>query len=177
MRKTLLAITLAFLLSPLAGHAIAPPWTAAGTTGSIYPGNFWVSYNSLSGGSITQGVFLTLNNGGITFSSGYTGTGGPFPIFYNVTSPQAAPGWTSLEMGYTGVTTSGAYISTSLYQVDPNTGAKTLLCNVGSPVGSTYQGCNFTTAMNFNNYAYYVEVDLSRTSKTQSPQINYLKIH
>jgi hypothetical protein len=176
MRKTLLAITLALLLSPLAGHAIAPPWTAAGTAGSIFPGNVWVSYNSLSG-SITQGVFLTWNNGGITFSSGYTGTGGPFSIIYNVTSPQAAPGWTALEMGFSGVTSSGADISTSLYQVDPNTGAKTLLCNVGSPVGATYQGCNFTAAMNFNNYAYFVEVDLSRTSKTQSPQINYLKIH
>ena len=176
MRKTLLAITLGFLLSPLVVLAVAPPWTAAGATGAIYPDNVWVTYNSLSG-TISEGVFLAPNNGGITFSNGYTGTAGPFLILYNVTSPQAAPGWTTLEMGYTGITSSGAYISASLYQVDPNTGAKTLLCNVGSPVGLTYQGCNFTTSMNFNNYAYYVEVDLSRTSKTQSPQINYLKIH
>lgn len=168
-----LVLAVALLLTPLAGHAIAPPWAAAGNTGTITPGNFWYSFNP-STGVLVEGIILTWNNGGITFSSGFNGTG-TYSVTYNVTSPQASPGWTTLEMGYS--IASGGGVVTTLYQVNPNTGAKTTLCSVGSATGATYQGCDFTTAMNFNSFAYYVQVDLGRTAKTQFPQINYLKIH
>ena len=182
MRTISRLLVAACLLLPAAANAVAPPWIAAGASGSINPGNEWYTF-SPGNPSVgiapffATGTILVWNQGGITFSSSYTGTG-TFSVTYNVTSPQASPGWNAFEIGYSGISGSGPYVAATLYEVDPHTGNRTSLCNVGSPVGSTYQGCDLTTAMTFNNTkAYYVQVDLTRTAKTQFPQINYISIH
>jgi hypothetical protein len=175
-----LVLAAALLLTPLAAHA-ASYWTATGSTGVISPQNGYVVSNPITGIDAYATVLSWSNSGsgpGITYNSSYTGTGSAPPVVYNVTSSTAKPGWTGLEIGFTGITTSGSYISATLYQVDPTTGNTTSLCSVGTPVGYNFQGCNFSsTAMDFSSYAYYVQVVLSRTAKTQYPQINYLNVH
>ena len=83
-----------------------------------------------------------------------------------------------LEMGYLD-TNAFASVRADLLQVDPCTGAQTILCSVLSTdaTAPTCAKCDFRPAINFGTNLYYVEVTLTHTASTvQVPQLFTLRI-
>lgn len=160
MRIVSRLVVVAILLFPLSSYAAQ--WTAAGVTGSISPSS--------------PNAAPAWNGPGITYSSGYSGTSS-ITITYNVTSDTAQPGWTDLTMGYSNAFSAGAVVVT-LYRVSLTTGNRASICSTGNSLIDNIEGCSFAaTAVNFDTFAYYVQVVLSRTSTSEFPQINFLKIN
>jgi hypothetical protein len=166
MNRAILRFTvLAFFLAALPMAAQSGAWTAVGSTGSI--------------DESALGIFA-VNGAALQHQAGATGT-----IFarYNVTNTFGGgltdtPAWDTLEMTYFDNSPSSA-IAAVLLQVDRCTGATTVLCNVSSvdAAAPTCRRCTFPAgSINFGTSHYYVEVRLSRSVTTVTPQVIGLRI-
>jgi hypothetical protein len=104
----------------------------------------------------------------------------PVVARYNVTNTtgQEIATWSTLELGYL-ENSNNAQVSASLYQVDPCSGLRTLICtvtSVNSAVPICRTTCTFDNPIDFGNFLYYVEVIVSRTNNMVNPTANTLRI-
>jgi hypothetical protein len=161
-----LAVAALFLAAlPLAAQT--GTWTAVGSTGVI---------DESSTGVYAFGTTNLTYNGSTLLT--------PIIARYNVTNTYGGglsdtPGWQRLEMGYLDTNTATS-LRAELYQVDPCTGAQTLLCAVLSVDASapTCRVCGFNPVVNFGTNLYYVQVTLLRQAATaQAPQLFTLRIY
>jgi len=102
---------------------------------------------------------------------------------YNVVNTSNAfgtqtPAWTTLEMGYTDAAAAGS-VTAFLWEVDPCTGARVLLCSVTSLDNGT--ACNFcqfpNNSFNFLTNLYFVGVEVTRSSEAANPILHTLRIY
>ncbi len=100
---------------------------------------------------------------------------------YNVTNLAGFqnPPWTTLELGYFDNAV-GSQVSATLWQVRPCNGAQAALCTVTS-VDSNTATCNKCSlptgaAFDFNQFLYYVEVRVSRSTAALQPLAYTLRI-
>jgi hypothetical protein len=158
MKRALLSFVVAALfLAALPLAAQTGTWTAVGSTGVI------------DDSAAAIYAFGTTN---LTYLAASGSTASIFAR-YNVTNTWGAsdtPPWKTLEMGYldTGNLVS---LRAELYQVDPCTGAQTLLCAVLSvdSTAATCRTCSFNPTVNFGTNLYYVQVSLNRSAVTVTP--------
>jgi len=157
-----LAVTALFLAAlPLAAQT--GTWTAVGSTGVV--------------DESAAGLYA-FNTTNLTFLGAATGT---ILARYNVTNTWGVsdtPPWKTLEMGYFDASTATS-VRADFYQVDPCTGAQTLLCTVNSVdfTTNTCVKCSFNPVVNFGTKLYYVQVLLSRSASTApNPSLYTLRI-
>lgn len=149
VRVSVLALSLAVL--PLtAVHAAT--WTAVASSGTV-------DEASLGSFAVT-GPNLSHNAASLT----------DIVARYNITdtSGTGLPGWTTLEMTASNAT--GGMVRADLYQVDACGGDDLQLCIIFAQGGPSCRTCTFGAGtFDFNNYLYYVEVRVSRTSTANTP--------
>lgn len=164
MKRILCLFTLAgaMLLAPALDAQV---WTAVASTGTV--------------DEAAVGIFAF---GANPTSFGYSAASmstAPIVARYNVTdvSGTQKPAWTNLELGYL-ENAAGAVVTAQLFQVDPCSGQRTLICgvsSVNSPLPNCVR-CTFDTQIDFGQYLYYVEVTVSRNSTALNPTANTLRI-
>lgn len=172
-----LFLVAAVLLMPLSADAQSQ-WSSVGAAGTVVSADFAVW------GYPTGGVYTTplagANGAGVSYLVGDAGwpENEPFFVAYNITSPDLQPAWTTFTITYSGVTSSGSSIAATLYSVSPTTGARTAICSVSSLTTTTTRSCTFSsTTFDFNANGYYVEAKIDRSSDSQRPTLNFLKIN
>jgi hypothetical protein len=149
--KTLVRLfTLAMLVSAL--PMLAQDWSAVGSVAHV--------------DEASLGIYA-VNGPNLEFLPGASGT-----MFarYHVTNTYGAgitnfPPWGRLVLGYLD-NGNQVTIHARLMRLELCTGTVTQLCEIKGTdsTASHCDVCPITQVMNFQNYAYYVEVDLSRTS-------------
>lgn len=168
-RHVVLFAAAALLLTSLTASAQTGQWTAVGSTGALEPtqvplfgviGGTRLGFNPLGGSS--AGTLVARFNVTNTFGGGIDDT----------------PPWTTLEVG--ALNTVLDPVSATLYRVNPCTGARTRICtatnNVAGSAGACVS-CTFpSTTFNFATSLYYVEVSISRTTGTGTPELATLRI-
>lgn len=116
-----------------------------------------------------------------TFASFRTGN---LIIRYEVTNTYGSgtsltPPWTTLTESYTDNSSVGS-VTARLLKVDKCNNTETQLCSVTSSDGSDphCSSCTFSSSdMDFANFAYYVEVKLSRTNASATEMIHSVGIN
>ncbi|HET9209046.1 MAG TPA: hypothetical protein VFR03_01535 [Thermoanaerobaculia bacterium] len=164
MKTRILALAVvALFLAAFAASAQTGTWTAVGSTGAIDPASVGIS--AVFGGTR------------LGFSSG---TGNTIITRFNVTNTfggafnDVTP-WTTLELGAVGATAVDI-VKATLYKVIPCTGARSAICSVTN-TSNVCASCFFPAGtINFGANLYYVEVTISRTTTTASPQLSTLRI-
>jgi hypothetical protein len=105
----------------------------------------------------------------------------PVVARYNVTNTSNASGeiapWNTLELGYFD-NANGSVVTAQLFEVDPCTGLRTLICQAQSvnAAASTCVTCTFNAPIDFGNFLYYVEVTITRNNSNLLPTANTLRI-
>jgi hypothetical protein len=108
----------------------------------------------------------------------------PLEFRYNVTNTHETnpnpnmPGWTVLELG--GIAPGNSSVSAVLYKVQRCTGLQKALCGtkIGASAMNTCNACQFpNTAVDFSGFVYYVDVTVSRSTLSESPMVNTLRIY
>ena len=165
MKRAMLSFVVAALfLAALPLAAQTGTWTAVGSTGVVDE-----SAAAIYAFGITNLTYLANSTT-------------PIVARYNVTNTWAVtdtPPWTILEMGYLD-TNAFASVRADLLQVDPCTGAQTILCSVLSTdaTAPTCAKCDFRPAINFGTNLYYVEVTLTHTvASVPVPSLFTLRIY
>ncbi|HKI02791.1 MAG TPA: hypothetical protein VKK31_12510 [Thermoanaerobaculia bacterium] len=165
MKNRVLALAVvALFVTALTASAQTGTWTAVGSTGAVEP---------------TQtGLFATFGGTRLGFAGG---SGNTIVARFNVTNTWGlsdTPPWTTLEVG--ALNSSLNPVTATLYQVNPCSGARVQICrSVNDVAGSTgvCTTCTFSgNTFNFATFLYYVEVSISRTATTSSPQLSSLRI-
>lgn len=118
-----------------------------------------------------------------------TGVLNPIVARYNVTNTYGGFNndivpWIKLEVGARNTSPGllGATVRAKLYEVDPCTGIQTQICeavndNAGSTGSCAYCSWETTsTRLDFGNKLYYVEVTISRSAGSQTPELTTLRI-
>ena len=164
MKRTLSLVTLAFavlLAAPLMLHA--DHWTAVGSTGTVDEAALG---------------FFCMNGTQLGYRAGSASVS-PIVARYNVTntSGQEIAPWNVLELGYFDNAAAGQ-VTAQFFQVDPCTGARTLICSVTSlnAAAPNCVRCTFGVGIDFSQFLYYVEVTVSRTNAAALPTANTLRI-
>lgn len=165
MRKIILLFALALFAAALPLAAQTYDWSMAGVTGTPDTNANGYTYS------------------GPTWSFSGTRTGNLI-IRYEVTNTYGSgtsltPPWTTLTSSYTDNSTLGS-VTTRLLKVDKCNNTETQLCSVTSTDGTDphCSSCTFSSSdIDFANYAYYVEVKLSRTSATATEAIHSVGIN
>lgn len=177
MKRSALLLVAAVFLMPLSAGAQSQ-WSSVGAAGTVISADYAVW------GYATGGVYTTPlaggNGSGVSYLFGDAGwpDNDPFLVAYNVTSPELQPAWTTFTITYSGVTSSGSLITATLYRVSPTTGARTAICSVSSLTTTTTRSCTFgSTTFDFNTNGYYVEAKIDRSSDSQKPTLNFLRIN
>lgn len=159
----LLTLAGAMLLAPALDAQV---WTAVASTGTVDEaslGNFAFGANPTSFG----------------YLAGSPSTA-PIVARYNVTDTSGIerPAWNTLELGYL-ENAPGALVTAQLFQVNPCTGQRVLLCGVSSldsPAPNCVR-CTFNNQIDFGQFLYYVEVTVSRNNAGLNPIANTLRIY
>jgi hypothetical protein len=164
MKRALLSfVAAALFLAALPLAAQTGTWTAVGSTGVVDE-----SAAAIYAFGTTNLTFLPTSPGTIVARYNVTNTWGV----------SDTPPWKTLEMGY-GDNNAAVSVRADLFQVNPCTGAQTLLCSVVSVDVSAPScvKCAFNPIVNFATNLYYVQVTLSRTASTApAPSLFTLRI-
>lgn len=169
MKKVALLAAAALFLTTLGASAQTGTWTAVGSTGVVDP---------------TSPLFGVINGTGLGFSPSGGSNAGTIVARYNVTNTWGGgaddtPAWTSLEVGAIN-TDVFSTVTGRLYEVDPCSGARTLVCQVTNDSGGSFgacESCSFTSnTFDFSQDLYYVEVSITRSVGTGSPVLTTLRI-
>ncbi|HEX2643853.1 MAG TPA: hypothetical protein VHU81_12745 [Thermoanaerobaculia bacterium] len=164
MRKTLSLVTLALgILLALPPMAQAEHWTAVGSTGTVdESASGFYGFGATSAGYRAGSTALT----SAVFRYNVTNTSGQ----------EIAP-WNEFELGYFDNGATGQVLA-QFFQVNPCTGARTLICSITSQDSPTANcaRCTFGTAIDFSKFLYYVEVTVSRSNSAALPTANTLRI-
>jgi hypothetical protein len=148
----------------LVASANAQVWTGVAASGAIdesYTGNYATS------------------QGALFFRSGATGN---VAATLNVTNPlnSGNPSWGTLELVANGGAGGlGVGASATLYRQVRTTGATVSICTaVAASSGSTSTStCTFSTStFDFTNYAYFIDLNLGRTSTAQTVTAYSLRV-
>jgi hypothetical protein len=158
-------LVLALLLVALPASA-QYDWGAAGSTGVLVTG---------VGGYATVGP--TISHAG-TFRSTLTIR---YPVTNTFGSSQSkTPAWSTLTSTYTDDGANGS-VTARLVEVDKCNSTETTLCTVVSSDGSDAPQCSTCTfsssAIDFANNTYYVEVKLARTTTTALARIHSVGVN
>ncbi len=162
--RVLVLATFVLFLTALTASAQTGTWTAVGSTGTVEP---------------TQvGLFATFGGTRLGFSGG---TGNTIVARFNVTNTWGisdTPPWTTLEVG--ALNSALNPVTATLYQVNPCTGVRTQICKAVNDIAGTTGACVScpfpSNTFNFANFLYYVEVSISRSATTSTPQLSTLRI-
>jgi hypothetical protein len=165
--RPVLFTAVVLFLTALTASAQTGTWTAVGSTGTVDP---------------TQvALFGVIGGTRLGFNPAGGSNAGTIVARFNVTNTWGGgtrdnPPWTTLEVG--GVNTSGFdIVAATLYRVNPCTGARTAICTANNTISNSCATCVFpNTTFNFTNFLYYVEVSITRTVGTGSPQLSTLRI-
>jgi hypothetical protein len=160
----LIMATVALLAAPVASFAQAT-WTSVGSAGATIDESDLQIYAVDSGD-----LFFNPTKGGILNAR------------YNVVNTsnlnQQMPPWGTLEIGYTDASPMNS-VQALLWEVDPCTGNKVLLCQVFSQDNGT--ACNTCTfpnnSFNFATNLYFVGVQMIRNDRNVSPILHTLRIY
>lgn len=156
----------ALLLAALPLAAQTHDWSQTGSTGQVGSADlFDVSYSGptlkflgpLTGTAVARYVVTN------TYGSGTSKT----------------PGWTTLWSTYTDNSANGS-VTTKLFQVDKCSGTETQLCSITSSdaVGAQCSSCTFSSsAFDFANFTYYVEVTLARSVSNAPEEIHSVAVN
>lgn len=168
-RQVVLFAAAALFLTAFAASAQTGTWTAVGSTGTVDPASpLW-------------GVFGGTRLG---FSASGGSSAGTIVSRFNVTNTYGgfdddSPPWTTLEVGAVNTSVFDT-VTGRLYRVDPCSGTRTLICtatNSSASSSGACTSCTFSnTTFNFGNFLYYVEVSITRTTGTGTPQHATLRI-
>lgn len=152
-----------FLTFPLAAQTGI--WTAVGSTGAIDDaslGIYSVGTNNLFHAAGATGTIVSRFNVTNTFGGGLTD----------------APPWTTLELTYFDNNAAGS-VTATLFRANRCSSSITTLCSVTSvdATSPTCLRCTFPAgAVNFGAADYVVEVRVSRSATTTTPQLFGLQI-
>ncbi len=154
-----LTVLAAALVLPFAAQA-GVYWTSAASACTVDPSS--PSYEYVSAGI----TYLSLSSSTNTIQ-----------LRCNVVTTQDsnAPGWTTLEIGYSN-TTSNGQISAQIVQATTGN-SPTTFCTVSNNSVSGTNTCTFTNAFDFSTYVYYVDVNITRGASGQYPQLNTVSLH
>lgn len=161
--RILVLAAVALFLAAFSVSAQTGTWTAVGSTGAIDPASVPIS-------AVIGGTRLGFSGG----------TGNTIITRFNVTNTYGGAindvtPWTTLELG--AIASGVDPVTATLYRVNPCTGARTQLCSVTNTLANACVSCSFPAgAVNFGASLYYVEVSISRTATTGSPQLTTLRI-
>lgn len=156
--------TVALLAAPVASFAQNGHWTSVGSAGTTIDEADLGRY--------------AVDGGDLFFAPNMTGT---IHARYNVVNTDNVnlemPVWNTLEIGYTD--NGAGSVRAFLWEVDPCTGAKVLLCQVTSlNNGAACNTCNFAAgAFNFITNLYYVGVEVTRNNENANPILHTLRIY
>lgn len=154
------------LVAPALALSQSPPWTAAGPTGM--PDEAFVQNYRAQTGALSY----------IGFSS--SPQDNFIRLYFNVTDTSASgyPAWSSLELSYFD-DSPNSEVKATLYRLDRCNGTRKTECTVTSrdAAGPTCGRCTFTNQIDFYDYTYYVEVDISRSMATLDPKLFALRIY
>jgi hypothetical protein len=165
--RVLVLAAAALIFTAFTASAQTGTWTAVGSTGTVDPtqvalfgviGGTRLGFNPAGGSS--AGVLVARFNVTNTWGGGVSDT----------------PPWTTLEVG---AVNSSAFdpVAATLYRVTPCTGARTAICTATNTISNSCVSCSFAnTTFNFATFLYYVEVSISRTTGTGTPQLATLRI-
>jgi len=168
MKIRILALALAALfLATFAASAQTGTWTAVGSTGTVDPQQV--------------GLFGVIGGTRLGFNPAGGSNAGILTVRFNVTNTYGGgvsdvPPWTTLEVG---AVNSSAFdpVAATLYKVNPCTGARTAICTATNTVANSCAICTFPAGtINFGANLYYVEVTITRSTGTGSPQLSTLRI-
>ena len=160
MKRALVFLAVfSLFLAALPAAAQTGTWTAVGSTAVV--------------DESAAGIYAFGTNN-LTYLGGSASTASIVARF-NVTntwggSSLDTPPWTTMQMGYLD-TNAAVSVRADLFQVDPCTGAQTVICSVGSldSTAPTCRTCSLAAPLNFAANVYYVQVTLSRTAATATP--------
>jgi len=159
-----LLLGLGLLLASLPAAAVIGSWTAVGSTGVV-------DESALS--------FYSFGSTNLGYSPASASVA-PIIARFNVTNTlqtSDTPPWNTLELGSFDNSPLSS-VRADLIQVTPCTGVQTVLCSVTSNdnAASTCKPCTFTAPINFATNVYYIQVTISRSVATVSPQLLTLKL-
>jgi hypothetical protein len=164
--KTLIRLSfLGLLLTALPLAAQTYDWSMVGSTGT--PANPAVGY-MYTGPTFEFSPFA---RGNLTSRYRVTNTYG--------SAYSKVPGWTTLYASVTDNSTSGS-VTTRLLQVDKCNSTETVICTITSTDSSDphCDTCTFSsTAIDFANFEYYVDVKLSRSVSTVTASLHSVALN
>lgn len=165
MKNLFVSLAVALFLVPLSLSAQTGTWTAVASSGDIDEASL--------GAFAVNGPILQHAAGSLV----------TVVARYNVTNTFGGgvsdlPPWSTLELGYFD-NAAGSAVSATLFQVDPCTGNRVILCSITSAdtTAPNCQRCTFGQQINFANFLYYVEVAISRNSNNLIPSARTLRIN
>jgi hypothetical protein len=160
---------LSLFLIAFTASAQTGTWTAVGSTGTVDPtqvGQFGV----VGGTRLGFNPLIGSNAATIIARFNVTNTWGG--------GAKDTPPWTTLEVGAFNSVLDP--VVATLYRVNPCNGARTAICTATNNVAGTAGACVFcsfvNTTFNFATSLYYVEVTITRSTGTGTPQLSTLRI-
>lgn len=162
--RTFLLTVLAFFLT-LSAASAGQLWTATGSTGTIDPANISIA---------------TIGNSSVGYAASSTSTSS-ITVRYNVTiDDTTSPTWGHIEILANDAGLTNGVIAT-LYSVNRTTGAVNLIASVGSTGSTTTQAYAFaigtSVTFDFTNNYYVVKATLSRTSSSNFPTLQGVRLY
>lgn len=166
MKTLLVLLTLALLvLAAMPAAAQTYDWSMPGVCGTPDTNANGFVYNPPSW------AFASFRTGNLIIRYEVTNTYG--------SGTSLTPPWTTLTESYTDNSSVGS-VTARLLKVDKCNNTETQLCSVTSTDGSDphCSSCTFSSSdMDFANFAYYVEVKLSRTNASATETIHSVGIN
>jgi hypothetical protein len=164
MRNLISLMTLALLFAALPAAAQAYDWSNVGSVGILAAG---------IGGVFDGATFkhAPLRTGSLTARYPVTNTYG--------SSTSKTPPWTTLYAAVSDNSSAGS-VTAKLVEVDKCSNTETTLCTLTSSDNADPQcaTCTFSSsAFDFANNHYYVQVTIARTSTSASPELHSLGIN
>jgi hypothetical protein len=171
MKIRILALAvIALFLAAFAASAQTGTWTAVGSTGTVDPTQV-AKFGVFSGTRLGFNPAIGSNADILTVRFNVTNTWGG--------GSTDTPPWTTLEVG--ALNTSLDPVAATLYQVNRCTGARTAICTARNDIAGSAGACVSCTfpsgtVINFGANLYYVEVTITRSTGTGTPQLSTLRI-
>lgn len=156
---------------------IIRPWTAVASTGAVDE----LSLNDYAFGTSRPSDFgFRVNSPGLRLTARYNVTN----TFDNNANPNV-PNWHTLELG--AVAPLASSVSASLFQIErctgkiippPGTPPNTPLCRVtiNNIPAETCRVCQFAGPVDFTNFLYFVEVEITRPNANLQPRAFTLRV-
>jgi hypothetical protein len=161
--RSILAAVFTFLVC--VSSAVAQPWTAAGSSASV--------------DESAAGIYA-VNLGSLAYLSTSASTA-PIVARFNVTSTgSSTPAWTKFEiLANNANVTNGVFAI--LYSVSRSSGATTLIGSIPTAANpsttATAWSLGTSITFDFNNFYYFVEATISRSSGSAQPSLRGVRLY